>query len=196
MKVVALNGSPKKNGNTSIALGIVCEELKKEGIETEILQVGGKIFNPCKVCLVCRKEKDGFCHGYKNDSNDVLNQYLEKIYEAQGLIIGSPVYFGSLTPETKAFIDRAGYCSRGGGGNLIRRKVCAPLAVVRRQGAGATIEQINNFFALGEAVVTYSSYWNMAIGKDTGDILNDTEGVDTLKKLGINMAWLLKKINA
>jgi len=193
MKVIALNGSPKPQGNTSIALDIVCSKLQENGIETETLQVGGKIINPCKVCMRCRTEKDGFCHGYKNDSEDVLNQYLEKIYNAQGLIIGSPVYFGSVTPEVKAFIDRAGYCSRGGG-NLIKRKVCAPVAVVRRQGANETIAQITNFFALGEAIGPYSTYWNFAIGREPWEVLNDTEVVGTLKTLGDNMAWLLKKL--
>ena len=119
---------------------------------------------------------------------------LEKIYDAQGLIIASPVYFGSLTPEVKAFIDRAGYCSRAGGGNLLKRKVCAPIAVVRRQGAGPTLEQITNLFALSEAIVPYSTYWNMAIGREPGEIKNDSEGVATLKNLGENMAWLLKKL--
>jgi len=194
MKVIALNGSPKAKGNTSIALGIVCQELQDSGIETEILQVGGKIYNPCKACMICRKEKDGYCHGYKNGGDDALNEYLEKIYNAQGLIIGSPVYFGSLTPEVKAFIDRAGYCSRGGGGNLLKRKVCAPVAVVRRQGANETLMQITNFFALSEAIVPYSTYWNFAIGREPGEILNDAEGVSTLKTLGANMAWLLKKL--
>ena len=195
MKVIALNGSPKAKGNTSIALDIVCTKLQENGIDTEILQVGGKIYNPCKVCMRCRKEKDGYCHGYTNDSEDVLNQYLEKIYNAQGLIIGSPVYFGSITPEVKAFIDRAGYCSRGGGSNLIKRKVCAPVAVVRRHGANETLAQITNFYALSEAIVPYSTYWNFAIGREPGEILNDEEGVGTLKNLGENMAWLLKKLN-
>ena len=111
------------------------------------------------------------------------------------MIIASPVYFGSVTPETKALIDRVGYIVRStGSGNLLKRKVGAAVAVVRRQGAGTVLEQINNLFALSEIIVPYSSYWNMAIGREKGEILNDAEGVSTLKKLGENMGWLLKKL--
>ncbi len=194
MKVVAFNGSPHAKGNTFLAIGIIFEELKKEGIETEVVQVGGQIIHPCKVCLKCRQKKDGYCYGYENDADDILNKCLDKMYESQGIIIGSPVYFGSLTPETKALIDRAGYAVRGMDKNPLKRKVCAGLAVVRRQGAGTTLEQINNFFSLNEVIVPYSTYWNMAIGREIGEILNDKEGVATLKNLGINMAWLLKKL--
>lgn len=195
MKVVAFNGSPHKNGNTAIALGIVLEQLQKEGIETEIVQVGGSGIKGCRVCLKCKQKKDGFCYGYEDDKYDVLNTCAKKIYEAQGVIIGSPVYFGSLTPETKALVDRMGYIARSAGSeNPLKRKAGAAIAVVRRQGANATLEQINNLFALSEMIVPYSSYWNFAIGREKGEILNDAEGVGTLKKLGENMAWLLKKI--
>ncbi len=196
MKVTAFSGSPHANGNTSIAIGLVFEELKKENIQTEIVQVGGKIINPCKACFLCRKEKDGHCHGYKEISEDILNYCLDKMYESEGIIIASPVYFGSITPEIKSLIDRAGFASRGMDKNPLKRKVCAGIAVVRRQGAGTTLEQINNFFALNEVIVPYSTYWNMAIGKEAGEILNDKEGVTTLKNLGTNMAWLIKKLYA
>jgi multimeric flavodoxin WrbA len=194
MKVVAFNGSPRKKGNTYQAIGMVMEVLENEGIDTEIVQVGGMSIGPCKACGLCRKEKDGFCHGYKRDEKDILNDCMKKMYEAQGVIIGSPVYFGSVTAEIKALIDRSGYSSRGGDGTLLRRKVCAGIAVLRRQGAAATLEQINNLFLLGEGIVCYSSYWNMAFGKGIGEIADDDEGVKTLKKLGENMAWLLKKL--
>lgn len=195
MKVTAFNGSPRKNGNTSIAINIINEQLEKAGIKTETLQIGGKNINPCKACEKCRKVKDGFCHGYKDNEGDILNNCLKKIYESKGLIIASPVYFGSVTPEVKSLIDRVGYCARStDGDNLLKRKVCTGIAVVRRQGAGTTLEQINNLFALCEVIVPYSSYWNMAIGKEKGEILNDKEGINTLKKLGDNMAWLLKKL--
>ena len=195
MKVAAFNGSPKKKGNTYQAIGLVLEGLERAGITTEIIQVGGQHINPCKVCGLCRKEKDGFCHGYDKDEKDILNECMKKMYEADGVIIGSPVYFGSVTPEIKSLIDRAGYSSRGGDGSLLRRKVCAGVVAVRRQGAGSTLEQINHIFILGEAIVAHSSYWNMVFGKEPGEIVNDDEGVKTLKKLGDNMAWLLKKIH-
>ena len=119
----------------------------------------------------------------------------DDLIKADAIIVGSPVYFGSVTPEVKSLIDRAGYSSRGGDGSLLRRKVCAGVVAVRRQGAGSTLEQINHIFILGEAIVAHSSYWNMAFGKEPGEIVNDDEGVKTLKKLGDNMAWLLKKIH-
>ena len=194
MKVVAFNGSSRKNGNTHIALTKVCEALTNEGIETEIIQVGGKRINPCKVCNRCKKEKDGFCHGYNNDSEDILNECVKKMYGAQGILIGSPVYFGSVTPEIKALIDRTGYCSRSGG-FLLKRKVCAGVVAVRRQGAQSTLDQINSLFALSEVIIPCSSYWNMAIGREIGEVLNDEEGMSTLQRLGENMAWLLKKIS-
>jgi Multimeric flavodoxin WrbA len=195
MKVVAFNGSPHKNGNTSIAINIIFEQLQHEGINTEMVQVGGMDIRGCKACQKCRQKKDGFCYGYDNDRDDILNDCVKKIYEAEGLIIASPVYFGSVTPETKALIDRVGYIARStGSGNLLKRKVGAAVAVVRRQGAGTVLEQINNLFALSEIIVPYSSYWNMAIGREKGEILNDAEGVSTLKKLGENMGWLLKKL--
>lgn len=194
MKVTAFNGSPRHKGNTSIAIEIVFHELQREGIETEIVQVGGETINPCRACSRCRQAKDGLCHGYENCREDILNDCLKKMYDSQGIIIGSPVYFGSVTPEIKALIDRSGYVARGMDPNPLKRKVCAGISIARRQGAGATLEQINSFFILIEAIVPYSTYWNMAIGKEIGDILNDKEGVDTFKNLGINMAWLLKKL--
>jgi multimeric flavodoxin WrbA len=194
VKVVAINGSPRNKGNTSIALDIIFEEMQKESIETEKIHVGGKTIGPCKACLKCRQTKDGYCHGYNNSKNDILNKCLDKIYAAQGIIIGSPVYFGSVTPEIKSLIDRAGYASRSMDSNPLKRKVCSAIAVVRRQGAGTTLDQINNFFALSEAIVPYSTYWNMAMGREIGDILNDKEGINTLKNLGKNIAWLLMKL--
>lgn len=195
MKVVAFNGSPRKNGNTSIAINIIFEQLQGEGIATEMVQVGGMDIRGCKACQKCRQKKDGFCYGYENDMDDILNDCAKKIYGAQGLIIASPVYFGSVSTETKALIDRIGYIARStDSGNMLKRKVGAAVAVVRRQGAGAVLEQINNLFALSEVIVAYSSYWNMAIGREKGEILNDAEGISTFKKLGENMAWLLKKL--
>jgi multimeric flavodoxin WrbA len=195
MKVVAFNGSPRKNGNTSIAINIVFEQLKSEGIDTEMVQVGGMDIKGCRACNKCRQKKDGLCYGYESNKDDILNDCVKKIYEAEGLIIASPVYFGSVTPEAKALIDRVGYVARSTDqGNMLKRKVGAGIAVVRRQGAGAVLSQINNLFALSEMIIPCSSYWNMAIGREKGEILNDSEGVSTFKKLGENMAWLLKKL--
>lgn len=141
MKVVGFNGSPRKKGNTFIAIQTVFGHLQKEGIETELIHIGENPAYGCTDCGICKKTKDGFC---SIDSDD-LNKHLKKLYSAEGIIIGSPVYFGSITPPAKAFIDRVGYCARAGG-SLLKRKVCASVAAVRRHGAVDTLNQINNMF--------------------------------------------------
>jgi len=189
MKVVAFNGSPRKNGNTFIALNIILDELKNEGIETELFQIGSEGIKGCNACLACKKTKDGFC-AIKGDN---LNQALSAIYDSEGFIIGSPTYFGSLTPETKAFIDRVGYCSRAGG-SMLKRKVAAGIAIARRAGSVSVCHQINNMLLLSECIIPASTYWNIGIAREKGEIMEDKEGVETFKILGQNMAWLLKKL--
>lgn len=190
MKVIGVNGSPRKKGNTVIAIQTVFNELQKEGIETELIHIGENPVSGCTDCGICKETKDGFC----SIDSDGFNGYLKKIYSAEGLIIGSPVYFGSVTPQVKAFIDRAGYSARAGG-FLLKRKVCASVAAVRRQGAVDTLNQINNLFILNQAIMPFSSYWNFGIGREKGEIRDDEEGMKTFKVLGENMAWLLKKVN-
>ena len=191
MKVVGFNGSPRKDGNTSIAIKTVFNELKKEGIETELIHIGKNPVYGCNACGVCLKNKDGFC----TIDSDIINDCLKKMYESEGIIIGSPVYFGSVTPQVKAFIDRVGYCA-GSGGYLLKRKVCAGVVAVRRQGVLQTLYQIYNLFFLSQAILPTSTYWNMGMGREKGEIKKDTEGIKTFKTLGKNMAWLLKKINS
>jgi multimeric flavodoxin WrbA len=191
MKVTAFNGSPRKNGNTAKAIRIILEILEEEKIETEFFQVGGSGIKPCTACRKCKEEKDGFCYGHRDD---VLNECIKKMLESDGIIIGSPVYFGSLTPETKDLIDRAGYCLRNGG-FLLRRKIGAGIAVARRQGAGSVVNQINNIFAVNQCIIPCSSYWNIALSGTIGDISDDEEGISTFRSLGENMAWLIKKLN-
>lgn len=189
MKVVGFNGSPRENGNTSIAIKNVFSELEKEGIATELIQIGGKDIKGCNDCGKCKKTKSGFCA----IESDIVNECLKKMYESNGIVIGSPVYFGSVTPETKAFIDRVGYCARGGD-FLLKGKVCAAVVVLRRGGAVQAFNQINSLFYLNQAIIPCSIYWNMAVGREIGEIENDEEGMKTFKVLGQNMAWLLKKI--
>ncbi len=190
MKVVGFNGSPREKGNTSIAIQTVFDQLQKEGIETELIHIGENPAYGCTDCGICKKTKDGFC----SIDSDGLNENLKKMYSAAGIIIGSPVYFGSVTPATKAFIDRVGYCVMAGGSKL-KRKVCASVAAVRRQGAVDTLNQINNMFFLNQAIMPFSSYWNFGFGRGKGEIKGDDEGMKTFKVLGENMAWLLKKVN-
>ena len=191
MKVVAFNGSPRKDGNTFIALNIVLDELKNEGIQTELFQIGSDDIKGCDVCLLCKKTADGFC-AIKSDS---LNQALRDIYGSEGFIIGSPTYFGSLTPEAKAFIDRVGYCSRAGG-SMLKRKVAAGIAIARRAGSVNVCHQINNMLLLSQCIIPASTYWNIGVANAKGEIMEDKEGVETFKTLGQNMAWLLKKLYA
>ena len=190
MKVLAINGSPRKNGNTEILLREVMNVLRKSGIDTEIIQIGGKKVKGCVACMKCKKEKDGQCQ--KN--NKLLNEILIKMTEADGILIGSPVYFSDITAETKALIDVAGYALRAAG-NPLKRKPGAAVIAVRRAGAIHSFDSINHFFLINEMLIPGSSYWNIGIGKEKGDVLKDEEGLETMRVLGENMAWLLKKIN-
>lgn len=189
MKVIGINGSPRKGGNTEILIRTVFQELEKEGIETELIQLGGKLVHGCTACMKCREIQDGQCH----IKNDRINEIMTKMYEANGIILGSPVYFSDITPEMKALIDVAGYVSRGNG-HLLKRKLGAAVVVERRGGAMHTFASINNFFLINQMVIPGSSYWNFAFGAKPGDVLNDAEGIQTMKTLGENMAWLLKKL--
>ncbi|HOO55764.1 MAG TPA: flavodoxin family protein [bacterium] len=190
MKVIAVNGSPRKRGNTYMSLSRVCSVLKEEGISSEIIQLSGKKAQGCTACYKCFSRADGRCHGRRDD----LNSVIERMMAADGILLGSPVYFGSLTPELKALIDRAGLVTRANG-HLLNRKVGAAVAAVRRQGALQTFNQINQFFLINNMIVPGSSYWNLAIGRQPGEVENDEEGMSTLDTLGKNMAWLMKKID-
>jgi len=189
MKVVAFNGSPKRNGNTVTLINEVFSVLELEGIQTEMIQLGNKPVHGCTACGKCKEIQNGKCH----IKNDHLNFCIEKMIEADGIIIGSPVYFADVTPEVKALIDVAGYVTRANN-HLLKRKVGAGVIAVRRGGALHAFETINNFFLISQMIVPGSSYWNFAIGRDPGDVLNDKEGMQTIKTLGENMAWLMKKV--
>jgi len=191
MKVIGFNGSPRKEGNTSIAIKTVFKVLEDEGIETEMVYIAEKPLYGCRACGACKKTGDGFCI----IDSDILNDCVKKMYESDGIIIGSPVYFGSVTPQVKSLIDRSGYCSRAGG-FLLKRKVGAGVIAARRQGAVETLHQINNLFLINQAIIPCSIYWNMGIGREEGEIVNDKEGMDTFRVLGENMAWLLKKVKS
>ena len=191
MKVVAFNGSPRKNGNTALMIGEVFKVLEREGIECELVQVGGQLIRGCQACLQCRELENRKCVF----DDDILNECVEKMLKADGIIIGSPTYFASMTAETKAFIDRAGYVTRGNG-VLLKGKVGAAVTAVRRAGALNVFQGINNFLLVSEMVVPGSSYWNLGIGREIGEVLEDEEGMKTMETLGENMAWLLKKLNS
>ncbi|MGE0021501.1 MAG: flavodoxin family protein [Draconibacterium sp.] len=189
MKVIAFNGSPRREGNTAILIAEVFKILEKHGIETEMIQLGNKTVHGCTACMKCREIQDNKCH----IKNDHLNFCIEKMNEADGILIGSPVYFADVTPEVKVLIDVAGYVTRSNNFTL-KRKVGAAVIAVRRGGALHAFETINNFFLINQMVVPGSSYWNFAIGRNPGDVLNDSEGIQTMQTLGENMAWLLQQL--
>jgi multimeric flavodoxin WrbA len=189
MKVLGINCSPRKGGNTEILIYEVFKALEKEGIKTEFFQLGGKKVSGCIACMKCRKKADGRCH----QKNEVINECIEKMLKADAIIIGSPVYFADLCVEAKALIDVAGYALRGAV-NPLKRKPGAAVIAVRRAGAIHAFDSINHFFLINEMIIPGSSYWNLAIGRNKGDVLKDEEGMNTMKVLGENMAWLLEKI--
>jgi len=188
MKVLGINGSPRKGGNTEILIREVFKVLEDKGYKTELIQVGGKKVNGCIACMKCRKKADGRCH----QENDLINKCIEKMEKADAIIIGSPTYFSDVTSGTKALMDVAGYALRGAG-NPLRRKVGAAIVSVRRAGAIHTFDSINHFFLINEMIVPGSSYWNIGIGREKGEVLKDEEGMKTMKVLGENIAWLLEK---
>ena len=188
MKVVAFNGSSRPKGNTSLMINMVFEELQKEGIQTELIQVGGKPIHGCLACYKCLENKDGRCALDK----DMLNDCVAKMVEADGIILGSPVYFADMTGAMKCLVERAGMVTRVNGDQL-KRKVGAAVVAVRRAGSVHTFDSLNHFFLIGQMVVCGSSYWNVGIGRQPGEVEKDEEGVLTMRNLGRNMAWLLKK---
>ncbi|MHC4503142.1 MAG: flavodoxin family protein [Planctomycetota bacterium] len=189
MKVVAFNGSPRKDGNTSTLIKCVLGELEKEGVETELVQLGGRKIHGCIACYKCFENKDRRC----SVTTDPLNEFIEKMLDADGIILGSPTYFANVTTEMKALIDRAGLVAKANGG-MLKRKVGAAVVAVRRAGAIHAFNSMNHFFLIGQMIVPGSSYWNLAVGLQPGDVEGDEEGMATMKALGENMAWVLKKV--
>ena len=190
MKVVAFNGSPKKDGNTATLVRHVLAELEKEGIETETVQIGGKSIHGCIACGKCVENKDRKCVIDK----DIVNDCIEKMLEANGIILASPTYFADLTPELKALIDRSGFVA-GANGGLLKNKVGAAVVAVRRAGSIHVFDSINHLFTISQMIIPGSSYWNIGMGLDEGDVGREDEGIRTMHTLGQNMAWLLKKLN-
>ena len=188
LKVVAFNGSPRKNGNTSQMVEVVLAELRNEGIEAREIGIGGHRLRGCIACGQCHAKKLEHCIF----DDDPVNEWIGVMKEADGVILASPTYFANLTTEMKAFIDRAGFSCM----HLLRRKVGAPVVVARRGGAMQVYNTLMAFFGITQMIVPGSSYWNMGYGLMPGDVQKDSEALETMKNLGINMAWLLKKIHA
>ena len=191
MKVLAINGSGRKDGNTADLVRRVFDALEAEGIETEMIQLAGKSLRGCTACMKCFETKDRRCAV----TGDVVNECIEKMVAADGIILASPTYFADVTAEMKALIDRAGLVSRANG-FLFRRKIGAAVIAVRRGGGIHAFDTVNHFLFISQMIVPGSTYWNFGFGLKPGDVADDEEGIETMKVLGENMAWLLKKTSA
>lgn len=184
MKVLAINGSSRKNGNTADMLNLVLEELKSEGHDTELVQLGGQTINPCKACFACTGNRNCVF------ANDMFQELYKKMTSADAIILGSSTYSADVSSTLKAVIDRASVVSDTNPG-MFRHKVAGAVAVGRRAGAMNAIDTINHFFLNKEMYLVGSTYWNIAYGRLPGEALKDEEGVENMKNLGKNMAWLL-----
>jgi Multimeric flavodoxin WrbA len=191
MRVVSINGSPNKNGNTATALNKACQALEKNGIATERIELGTKAIHGCTGCGKCSETANRRC--VFND--DVLNESLDRMFAADGLLIGSPIYYAGINGALKAFLDRAFYVASANG-SLFRHKVGAGVVAVRRGGEIAGFDQLTKYFTISEMFMPSSNYWNMVFGTSEGEAAQDIEGMQGMEILGNNMAWLLKSVEA
>jgi multimeric flavodoxin WrbA len=189
MKALLICGSPRKGGNTEALLRRCLEGLKKGGVDGEIVQLSGRTIKPCVACGNCRNTKNRKCSIQDDDFHPVF----QKMQEADILVVGSPVYFGSATPQMMALLDRAGYVSRSNG-NLFSRKLGGPIVVARRAGQNFTVAQLLFWFMINDLIVPGSTYWNIAFGREKGEVASDEEGLATVDRFAENLAWLAKKI--
>jgi multimeric flavodoxin WrbA len=189
VKVVAFNGSARKDGNTAILIRRVLQALEEEGIRTELIQLAGEQIRGCNACRSCYATKNKRCA----IEDDNVNKYIRKMLKADGIIIGSPVYFSMMAPELKALSDRAFYVARANG-DMFKRKVGVAVVAVRRAGGIPTFDAINHYFLISQMIIPASSYWNVGVGHKKGVVETDEEGMETMETLGKNMAWLIKKL--
>lgn len=187
MKVLAINGSSRKDGNTADMLNLVLAELEKEGFETEHVQLAGQVINPCKACFACAGK--GNCVF----GDDLFQELYTKMKQADAILLGSPTYSADVSSVLKAVIERASVVTDTNPG-LFRHKVAGAVAVARRAGAMNVIDTMNHFFLNKEMYLAGSTYWNIAYGRLSGEAMNDEEGVANMKNLGQNIAWLLNRL--
>jgi len=190
MKAIAINGSPRKGGNTEILLKQVLAPLKEAGWETEFIQLGGKPIRGCQACYNCFKKKNSRC----SQKDDFFNQCMEKMIEADAIILGSPTYFTDVSAEMKALLDRSGLVAVANGG-LFREKIGASVVAVRRGGGTHAFDTMNHMFLMSGVIVPGSTYWNLGFGRDKGEVSNDDEASRNMKDLGQTIAWLGKAIH-
>jgi len=187
MKVIAINGSPKEEGNTFRALTMVGDQLQEEGIDFEIIHVGHKLIHGCMGCGKCGVNKDEEC----SIKTDDVNKWIQKLKVADGIIIGSPVYYSGIAGTMKCFLDRVFYVA-GVNGGLFRHKVAASVVALRRTGGSATFDSMNHYLSNSELIVATANYWNVIHGRNVGEVTQDLEGTQIMRILGKNMVWLLK----
>jgi len=189
MKIIAFCGSGRKDGNTSLLLNAVLLPLAEAGAETELVELAGNEIRGCKACYVCYMEKNGVCVLTK----DIVNESIAKMAAADAIILGSPAYCGDVSSEMKALIDRSSMVNKANG-DMFRRKIGASVVAVGRAGAIHTFDTMNHFFLIGQMIIVGSNYWNIGIGPEKGEVVDDEEGMKTMHQLGENMAWLLQKV--
>ncbi len=190
MKVIAFNGSPRKDGNTQYSLEIVGNEIVNAGIEYEIVLVGNKNIRSCLECGQCRKNKDERCV-----MSDEVNDWVQKMKLADGILLGSPVHYAGISGSMKSFLDRAFYVA-GNNDYLLRSKVGAAVVALRRSGGISAFDALNHYFLYSGMIISTSNYRNIIHGREQGEAAKDAEGTQIMRVLGKNMAWLLKVLEA
>jgi multimeric flavodoxin WrbA len=191
MKAVAFNGSPRSDGNTALLLNKALQAVQAGGLETELVQVGGKPVRGCTACMACAKSKNKRCV----IDDDIVNDCIAKMVDADAILIGSPSYFADMTAETKALIDRAGFVAVVNG-RMLARKVATGVVAHRRGGATHVLDSINHMFLMNRMIVPGSTYWNFGVGMQPGDVADDAEALDNMRDLGGTIAWLVQAISA
>ena len=188
MKIIAINGSPRPNGNTTAALKAMTDELEANGIETETIRIGSERIIGCIACSYCSKSENNMCVY----NNDPVNEVSLKMRKADGFILGCPTYYAGIPGTMKSFLDRVFYSSS----RYFKYKVAATAAVVRRAGGVDVQHQLTNFLHLAQVIIPPTQYWTVAYGTAQGEALQDMEGIQTLRKSARAMAWLLKVMQA
>ncbi len=189
MRVLGISGSPRREGNTDLLVNTALETLAGEGLQTQFLSLADRPIKPCVACRGCFGSEEIRCV----QEDPAFEGILEMFDQSDGILIGSPVYFGSATPQTMALLDRVGYVARTHP-QLLRRKVGAAIVVARRAGQNFTFAQLNYFFLISEMIVPGSTYWNVAFGREKGEVRSDAEGMETVRNLARNMAWLMRRL--
>lgn len=191
MRAIAVNGSPRKEGNTRLLLQTALEPLAAAGWETELVQLGGSEIHGCRACRACWQKRDRRCAF----DGDGFNALFDALLAADAILIGSPTYFAGANAETKALVDRAGYVAMANGAALAG-KIGAAVVAVRRGGAIHVFDTINHLFSISQMVVPGSTYWNMGVGREPGAVAGDAEGLANMRHLGQVIDWLGRALKA